>query len=219
MDISFDETKHTPLCEIMGRHGSDKGHINITWCKHNYTTLYYSLFKNLRFKKIRVFELGLGTNNVNVPSNMGANGIPGASLYGWSEFFPNASIFGADIDFGILFTTDKIKTFYCDQTNPYVIKYMWNEPQLQDGFDIIIEDGLHTFSANVCFFENSIHKLNPGGYYVIEDIVCHEEPLFVDKIAEWESQYPDCVFKLVKMPSFQNTYDNTLLVVYKTTKN
>jgi SAM-dependent methyltransferase len=215
MNYSFNETHHTPLCEIMGRHGSDKGHINIMYCKHNYTTFYYSIFKNLRFKKIRVFELGLGTNNVNIPSNMGANGVPGASLYGWSEFFPNATIFGADIDSGILFNTDKIKTFYCDQTNPHIIRYMWNDPILQSGFDIIVEDGLHTFSANACFFENSIDKLNPGGYYVIEDIVCHEEHLFTDKIKEWESQYPDCVFTLLKIPSIQNNFDNTLLVVYK----
>jgi SAM-dependent methyltransferase len=219
MNYLFNEQQYTPLCEIMGRHGSDKGHINITYAKHNYTTFYYSIFKNLRFKKLRVFELGLGTNNVNVPSNMGANGIPGASLYGWSEFFPNAYIFGADIDSGILFNNDKIKTFYCDQTNPYIIKYMWNETQLQDNFDIIIEDGLHTFNANVCFFENSIHKLAPNGYYIIEDIVNHEEHLFINKIKEWETQYTDCLFTLLKIPSFQNTYDNTLLVVFKKPHN
>ena len=97
---------------------------------------------------------------MNVPSNMGPNGRPGASLYGWSEFFFNSDIFGADIDTEILFNTDKIKTFYCDQTNPHIIKYMWNEPKLQENFDVIIEDGLHTFNANVCFFENSIHKLH-----------------------------------------------------------
>ena len=39
-----------------------------------------------------------------------------------------------------------------------------------DGFDIIIDDGLHEFHANKCFFENSIEKLNPGGFYIIEDI-------------------------------------------------
>ena len=215
MEIIFNEKQNTPLCEIMGRHGSDKGHINIMYCKHNYTTLYYKLFSNMRFKKIRLFELGLGTNNINIPSNMGANGKPGASLYGWAEFFPNAQVFGADIDGNILFNNEKIKTFYCDQTNHHVIKYMWNEPLLQEGFDIIIEDGLHTFNANVCFFENSIHKLNNGGYFIIEDIVNHEEHLFHEKIAEWEKKYENCTFKLIKIPSFQNTYDNTLLVVYK----
>lgn len=215
MNILFNERQNTPLCEIMGRYGSDKGHINIMYSKHNYTTLYFSLFKNWRFKKIRLFELGLGTNNVNIPSNMGANGIPGASLYGWSEFFPHGKIFGADIDGNILFNNDKIKTFYCDQTNPHVIKYMWNEPELKEGFDIIVEDGLHSFSANVCFFENSIHKLNRGGYYIIEDITKDEEHRFISKIEEWENKYNDCLFQLLTIPSFQNTYDNNVLIVHK----
>jgi len=159
--------------------------------------------------------LGLGTNNLNIPSNMGSSGIPGASLYGWQEFFPNSYIFGADIDKDILFNTDKIKTFYCDQTDQLTIKYMWSEPSLQENFDIIIEDGLHTFNANVCFFENSIHKLKPSGYYIIEDITFHEEPLFLDKIKEWETQYKDCSFTLIKIPSLHNNYDNILLVVFK----
>jgi len=215
MNFVFDEKQSTPLCEIMGRYGSDKGNVNINDCWHNYTTFYYSIFEKLSQKKLRIFELGLGTNNINVPSNMGANGKPGASLYGWQEFFPNSDIFGADIDTGILFNTDKIKTFYCDQTNPYIIKYMWNQSSLQENFDIIIEDGLHTFNANVCFFENSIHKLKSNGYFIIEDIINYEEHLFINKIKEWELQYKNCLFTLLKIPSLRNNYDNTLLVVFK----
>jgi len=45
---------------------------------HNYTILYDNLFKNIRNNKLRVFELGLGTNNPNIPSSMGENGKPGA---------------------------------------------------------------------------------------------------------------------------------------------
>ncbi len=216
MKYLFDEKKSTTLCEIMGRCGSDKGSINIECSWHNYTTFYYSIFKNLREKQLRVFELGLGTTNPNILSNMGPQGKPGASLFGWSEFFLNSHIFGADIDTDILFNTDKIKTFYCDQTNPEIIKKMWNEPDLQDNFDIIIEDGLHTFNANVCFFENSIHKLKQNGYFIIEDILNSEEYLFENKIKEWESQYKDCSFTLLKIPSSCNNHDNTLLVVVKT---
>ena len=215
MIFNFDETQSTPLCEIMGRNQSDKGHQNITECWHNFTTFYYSIFKELRENKLRIFELGLGTNNTNLPSNMGKNGRPGASLYGWDEFFPNSKIFGADIDTNILFNTDKIKTFYCDQRNSHIIKYMWNEPELQENFDIIIEDGLHTFNANVCFFENSIHKLNPNGYFIIEDICKAEEHLFIDKIKEWELKYDYCLFKLLDIPSSRNRCDNRLLVVFR----
>jgi SAM-dependent methyltransferase len=215
MTYLFDEKLSTPLCEIMGRNRSDKGSINIQHSWHNYTTFYYSIFKDLREKQLRVFELGLGTNNVNIPSNMGKEGRPGASLYGWCEFFPNSHIFGADIDDDVLFNTKKIKTFYCDQTNPESIKKMWSDPVLQENFDIIVEDGLHKFYANVCFFENSMHKLKPNGYFIIEDIVNSEEHLFENKIKEWESQYEDCSFTLLKIPSRCNDYDNNLLVVFK----
>ena len=215
MNFVFDESKSTALCEIMGRHNSDKGNINIKNSWHNYTTFYYSIFKDLCNKKLRIFELGLGTNNINLPSNMGKDGTPGASLYGWSEFFPNSDIFGADIDKEILFNAHKIKTFYCDQTKPEIIKKMWDEPSLNENFDIIIEDGLHTFSANVCFFENSIHKLKENGYFIIEDIVNHEMALFISKIKDWEVQYKDCSFTLLKIPSTRNSVDNNLLVIFK----
>lgn len=208
----FDEKTPTILCEIMGRHRSDKGHTNITESWHNYTTFYYSLFKDKRDTPLRLFELGLGTNNPNILSNMGPDGVPGASLYGWKEFFPLAQIFGADIDKDILFQEDRIQTFYCDQTNPDTIKEMWDT---LDPFDIIIEDGLHTFSANVCFFENSIHKLNTNGYYIIEDVLKEEEPFFVEKIKEWELTYPDCEFTMLTIPSTKNHFDNALVVVYK----
>ena len=118
MTYIFDEKIATPLCEIMGRCGSDKGSSNITKSWHNYTSFYYSIFKKLKEEKLRIFELGLGTNDITLPSNMGINGVPGASLYGWQEFFSNSLIYGADIDKNILFNTEKIKTFYCDQTKP-----------------------------------------------------------------------------------------------------
>jgi hypothetical protein len=214
MNFVFDETQPTSLCEIMQRNKSDKGSINNS-SMHNYTTFYYSLFKNVCKNNLRIFELGLGTNNVNLQSNMGPDGRPGASLYGWQEFFPNSTIFGADIDSDILFNINKIKTFYCDQTNPHIIKHMWNTPDLQENFDIIIEDGLHTFNANVCFFENSIHKLNPNGYFIIEDITTTDEDLFRCKIDMWKLYYTDCLFTLLKIPSDVNKWDNTLLVVFK----
>jgi len=213
--MKIDYNKSTPLCEIMGRHQSDKGHINIQHSRHNYTTVYYSLFKEMINKPLRIFELGLGTNNINIPSNMGSNGRPGASLYGWGEFFTNSQIFGADIDKDILFNSDKIKTYYCDQTDPLIIKNMWNTPDLNENFDIIVEDGLHHYDANVCFFENSIHKLNPNGYFIIEDINNDDEPLFVDKIKEWENDYKDCSFTLLKIPSSVNDWDNALLIIFK----
>lgn len=68
--MSYDSTIPTELCSIMQKYGSDKGHSqNKGW--HNYTTLYSSLFTPIRNKEINIFELGLGTNNTDVPTNMG----------------------------------------------------------------------------------------------------------------------------------------------------
>ena len=45
---------------------------------------------------------------------------------------------------------DRIKTYYVDQTNPDTIDKMFNEIGV-DYFDVILEDGLHEFNANICF--------------------------------------------------------------------
>src|SRR5271170_5540254 len=63
----------TAMCRVMARHGSDKG------TKHNYTTIYSVLFGKLRKRPLRIFELGLGTNNPHFASSMGVYGTPGAS--------------------------------------------------------------------------------------------------------------------------------------------
>lgn len=201
----------TELCEIMGRHGSDKGSASgDSW--HNYTQYYDSLWSKQRTEKLRVFELGLGTNNTALPSNMGAAGKPGASLRGWAEYFPNATVFGADIDKDILFRSERIDTFYCDQRSVAAISEMWAQPQLESLFDIIIDDGLHQYDANVTFFENSVQKLAPNGVYIIEDICNADCPLFMAKISEWRQKYGLSV-EFVPLASAVNRCDNALIVI------
>jgi hypothetical protein len=213
--VDYEPFKKTELCEIMGGFGSDKGHTNLETSPHNYTTVYYMLFNSIRHSTLRVFELGLGTNNLDVNSNMGVNGKPGASLRGWRKFFPNASVYGADIDRRILFQEDRIKTYYCDQTDPATIKDMYAaNPELHENFDIIIEDGWHTFPAQVTFFENSIHKVKKGGFYVIEDV--HNVLLaenYPAQIAKWKSEYPDRLFWVCRLPSKLGALANNLIIV------
>ena len=216
MDITVDYNPYVSndLCTIMHKYGSDKGAPNNTgW--HNYTTFYHALFSPIRNESLRVFELGLGTNNISLPSNMGANGKPGASLRAWREYFPNASVFGADIDKDILFNEDRIRTFYCDQLSPEIIKNMWTDSDLVDEFDIIIEDGLHTFEANKCFFENSIHKLKKRGVYIIEDINRESFDKINEEVEKWKDIYSSLIFRFIEIPG-HNTWDNNLLVIQNT---
>lgn len=198
----------TDLCKIMTNHGSDKGS---GW--HNYTIFYDEKFRQIRDKKIKVFELGLGTNNPNLPSSMGVNGKPGASLRGWKEFFPLADVFGADIDTNILFEEDRIKTFYCDQRNEKVISEMWNNEYLKDiTFDIIIDDGLHEVSANITFLKNSYHKLNKNGIYIIEDVANSQVNSFKNELENLSKNY-NFKYEIKIIENHQNKLDNNLIVI------
>ena len=45
---------------------------------------------------------------------------------------------------------------------------MWKEIN-EENFNLIIDDGLHTFSAAINLFELSINRLKTDGIYIIED--------------------------------------------------
>lgn len=201
----------TRMCRVMTKHGSDKGRGH-----HNYTTLYAMLFRGWEDRSLRIFELGLGTNNPAIPSNMGHRGRPGASLRGWRELFPHSRIFGADVDRGILFHEERIETFYCDQLNDTAIRDLWSQDALRDGMDIIVEDGLHSFEANTFFLARSLAHLRPGGLYVIEDI---QGPMIekwkAELAANWSPRYPSYDFVLVTLPNPAESYGNNLLIVRK----
>lgn len=199
----------TGMCRVMTKYESDKGQ---GW--HNYTTIYSALFGELCDKPVRIFELGLGTDNPNLASTMRANGRPGASLRGWRELFPHAAVYGADIDRDILFEEDRIKTFYCDQLDSLAIRDLWAHGELRDAFDIIIDDGLHTFEANTSFLEGSIEHLRPGGFFVIEDILRDALERWRERLETvYSRRFPDHEFVLLELPNSANTYDNNMLVI------
>lgn len=161
------------LCD---KYQCDKGFADISnrilhnnYMPHTYTDFYENLFNHNKNSVKKIFEFGIGTNNPSIPSSMGEKFKPGASLRVWRDYFVNATIFGADIDRDILFEDNRIKTFYVDQLKLETFNKMWNEVN-DDGFDIIIDDGLHTLVAGINTFEQSYKKLNENGLYIIEDV-------------------------------------------------
>lgn len=195
----------TELCNIMKQSGSDKGD---DW--HNYTLLYHRLFSQNRNHVKSLFELGIGSVNTAITSHMKSSYQPGGSLRGWREFFPHAEIYAADIDKDILAPEDRITKFYVDQTDADLIKQMWNNISCQQ-FDIIIDDGLHTYEANRIFFENSYSRLHPSGVFIIEDIPGKELKLFKDDLtipSEFDS-------RLLCMSHARNKIDNNIMIITK----
>lgn len=195
------------LCEI---HGSDKGYINYNsetpfgWKRHSYSNFYFNLFNHCKDAIKLVFEVGIGTNNPSLPSNMTSNGKPGASLRVWKDYFLNAQIYGADIDKNILFNNeDRISTFYVDQLNEESINKMWTEINKKD-FDIIIDDGLHTDRANISFFLNSFDKLKKNGIYIIEDVSYFYLNIIVEKLKTYKPEVIILNSLDFEKPKYQN---------------
>lgn len=207
----FDNQERTDLCEIMARHGSDKGR-----GIHNYSKFYNFLFDDIKDEHLNIFEVGLGTNNVNVPSNMGASYNVGASLYGWEEYFKNSKIFGADVDKDILFNKGRIQTFFVDQLDKKTINNLLDVTLKEIEFDIIIDDGLHQFVANNNFLINSIHKLKTNGVYIIEDVFDEIISKFNDVFTrEFCTQHKIKTVRVVKLAHPTNNFDNNLIVILK----
>ena len=175
LNYVVNSSTNSKLTELMNLYGSDKGGKNN---HHNYSEYYSEIFFHKK-KEIKNFlEIGLGTNNINMASNMGAEGVPLASLRAWRDYFENANIYGADIDKDILVNEDRIKTFFVDQTDPETIELLFKKIGV-DLFDVILEDGLHEYNANICFFENSIKYLSNNGVYIIEDVYYKDKDKFI----------------------------------------
>ena len=154
--------------------------------------------------------MGIGTNYSDVLSNMGPNGIPGASLRGWRAFFPNSNVYGGDIDTRILFQEDRIKTYFCDQLNSQIIQNMWNQIEV-DFFDIIVDDGLHTFEANKCFLLASLHKLHANGIFIIEDVITPA----ISKYKDFLDTIPNINYHLFQLKYNPRLDDNNFIAIWK----
>jgi hypothetical protein len=192
------------LTDLMNLFGSDKGGRNN---HHNFASYYSEIFFHKRNDIKNFLEIGLGTNDTSVLSNMGSNGIPLASLRAWRDYFKNANIYGADIDKNILKNEDRIETFYVDQTDPITIKEMFKNIG-EKKFDIILEDGLHEYNANICFFENAIEYLESNGTYIIEDVYYKDQDKFMKYFENKKYN-----FSIIDIFHEKNIANNCLIII------
>ena len=211
----YQKNTANPISLLCDKYGSDKGSIlekghPYGWPPHTYSDYYHLLFSSRRQHIKKVFECGLGTNNPNLLSSMGSMGKPGASLRVWRDYFPNAIIYGADIDKDILFAEERIKTFYIDQLDPVAIKECWSSINERD-FDFIVDDGLHTFDAGLTLFVQSIDRLSIDGVYIIEDVAIND--LIKYKKFFSNSEY-EVDYVLMNRPDLPLS-DNSLVVIRK----
>jgi hypothetical protein len=232
---NFHESKYyhsddTFLCEKMDFYGSDKGPYNKG--AGNYTKLYDYIFKENKENVKNLLEIGLGTNNIDVPSNMGSDGKPGASLRGFRDYFANAHIYGADLDSRILFVEERINTFEVDQLSDESLKNLYDKFNFE--FDIIIDDGIHDISyrdrkngicGNIKTLDIFMSKVKLDGFYIIEDVAPWQpdlefDPAVIDLVSEIRQgkfgkvAYADVV-AVPRVKSKSNLRDTQIILIKK----
>ena len=152
----------TELCDLAYKYGSDK----CPRIKHHYTPYYFELFDPIRTKVKKLLEIGVG-----YPEDMGKtfkDYVTGASLFMWRDFFPNAQIYGMDIEPRCVFQEDRIKTFLRNQSRVHDLVKVLRETGRD--LDIVIDDGSHMTSDQVFTCQTLMPILKKDVIYIIEDL-------------------------------------------------
>ena len=95
----------------------------------------------------------------------------GGSLQIWSKYFPvESAVVGIDVDpaCASFAVEPNISIRIGDASNPMALDRMLGEAL----FDAIIDDGSHRSSDVVSTFQACFERLNPGGFYIVEDLHC-----------------------------------------------
>jgi predicted O-methyltransferase YrrM len=91
----------------------------------------------------------------------------GGSLLLWRDYFPNATIMGIDI-YGCdtVENKERIIPIY---TNAYSVDFV--KLLAKESFDVVIDDGPHSFESMCFFLTHYIDLVKSGGLLVLEDII------------------------------------------------
>jgi hypothetical protein len=136
------------LTRLADKYGTDKGS-----SAHKYTDVYENFLMPTRNQARKIFEIGVAG---------------GASLFMWRDFFPNAVIYGIDIEDSSRLNSERIKTFVADQgKRKELAKFIASNGS---GFDLILDDGGHSMDLQQISLGFLFPHVKPGGYYILEDV-------------------------------------------------
>lgn len=163
------------------------------WCNTSkfvllgYQDVYGHILRHLRANHVRLLEVGIGVADPHAPSGMQQNHQAGASLVGWSHYFADSEIHGADIDRRTLKDTDRYRTHYVDQRDDSSLQDLAVE--LGAPLHVVIDDGLHTPEANAKTVAAFLPLLAPDGVFVVEDILPEFDDLWLGLGGRLRSEY------------------------------
>ena len=128
---------------------------------NGYIENYEKYFEPLREEKLNILEIGVKRATTKHPHGA-------ASHRTWKEYFPNANIYGIDIDPKTKeYEQERLEIFVGSQGDPKVMEQAVNAA---GHFDIIIDDGSHVNTLTLASFKGLFPHLTSGGLYIIEDL-------------------------------------------------
>jgi hypothetical protein len=146
----------TRLCELSVKYRSDKFDGGFTQ--------FYDLILGSR-KITKLLEIGIGTPKImqHVPDYKA-----GASLRMWEEYFPDARIFGIDIDPAAMVNEGRIQSQEFDQQKKadLIAAAQWTGA----GLDLVVDDGDHSPISQVLGAVTLMPFLSDDGIYILEDV-------------------------------------------------
>lgn len=138
------------LTQFAIKYGADK------WGKHHYTPVYDDLFADKRNMVRSVLEIGTAE---------------GASLFMWRDYFPNATIYGGEIDqkrVDLMKDEERIRVFQCDQSSvPDLQRLIEN---IFVPIDFVVDDGSHRPEDQLLTCRVFMGTFPKNIIYVIEDV-------------------------------------------------
>lgn len=123
---------------------------------HDYLRHYDYLFAQFRAEKFSLIEFGCAG---------------GASLRTWEQYFPNAEIYGIDLNEGAKqHEKGHVHIVIGDAASPETLGTL--KAATGGTAFIILDDASHAWSDQRRSFELFWEMVTPGGFYIVEDLVC-----------------------------------------------
>ena len=168
---------------------------------HSYLPVYEKLFHSKRETAKNVVEIGIGI----CPKG-------GGSIKLWHDYFPNAHVYGMDVQSLHMFW-DELKnkeriTLYTD-VNSYDDEFV-EKHFFQHKLDIIIDDGDHQLESMIRFIALYSQSLAEGGVMVIEDI---QDIKWVDTLRRFVPKHLKPYIEIYDLRSEKGRYDDIMFVI------
>ncbi len=140
------------LFELGQKHGTDKA-------RHVFLGESY----------LHIYERYLGPLRTATSLHLLEIGVRGGhSLRMWKEYFPNAQVYGLDIDPDCgRHAESRIEIVTASQNDASALQAL---AERAGGFDIVVDDASHINHLTCASLEILFPHLNPGGFYIIEDL-------------------------------------------------